>query len=99
MRLSKAGYYADFVVYPLLLLPLGVVALRGGTSLTETAWALAGILGFMGYSLLEYVLHRFVLHHVRPFRALHDLQRAAQGCNFGVASAGWDRICPTVRAR
>lgn len=69
MLLSKAGYYADFVVYPLLLLPLGVVLVWGSTLQMELAWAVACFIGIAGYSLLEYCLHRFVLHNVPLFVA------------------------------
>lgn len=73
MRLSKTGYYADFVVYPLLLLPLGTVAIRGTTWQAQSAWMLACLAGIATCTLLEYVMHRVVLHHIPPFRALHDM--------------------------
>jgi len=76
MFLSKAGYYADFVVFPLLLLLLGA-ALWGATPHQELVWAGACAAGMAGYSLLEYCLHRFVLHHVPPFRRMHDLHHAS----------------------
>lgn len=76
MRLSKAGYYADFVVYPLLLLPLGAVLERSSTPQQTLAWVAACGAGVAGYSLLEYTLHRFVLHRVAPFRRLHDAHHA-----------------------
>ncbi len=76
MLLSKVGYYADFVVYPLLLLPLGAVLVRGSTLQMGIVWAVVCFIGIAGFSLLEYGLHRFVLHHVPPFRRMHDLHHA-----------------------
>jgi sterol desaturase/sphingolipid hydroxylase (fatty acid hydroxylase superfamily) len=73
MRLSKAGYYADFVVYPLLLLPLGGVLFWSGTRRQEMLWAAACVAGAAGFSLIEYLMHRFVLHRVAPFRGLHEM--------------------------
>jgi len=76
MQLSKAGYYADFFVYPALLLPLGAVALWERTLQEQLVWLLACFAGFTACSLLEYVMHRVVLHHIPPFRAMHDMHHA-----------------------
>jgi sterol desaturase/sphingolipid hydroxylase (fatty acid hydroxylase superfamily) len=81
MLLSKAGYYADFVVYPLLLLPLGIVpflaSFPGSASVggahAALVWGIACAAGLATYSLLEYTLHRHVLHRVQPFRRMHDM--------------------------
>jgi sterol desaturase/sphingolipid hydroxylase (fatty acid hydroxylase superfamily) len=76
VQLSKAGYYADFVVYPVLLLPLGAVVVWGSTWQQQIVWAIACLIGIAGWTLLEYVMHRVVLHHVPPFRGMHDLHHA-----------------------
>jgi sterol desaturase/sphingolipid hydroxylase (fatty acid hydroxylase superfamily) len=76
MLLSKAAYYADFVVYPLLLLSLGAVLVWAGTPQMYVVWIVACFIGIVGYSLLEYGLHRVVLHHIPPFRRMHDLHHA-----------------------
>ena len=76
MLLSRIGYYADFVVFPLLLLLLGTGLFWGSTVRQELVWAAACLVGITGYSLLEYVLHRVVLHHISPFRRMHDLHHA-----------------------
>jgi len=76
MLLSKIGYYADFVVYPLLLVPLGSELARQGAPYDFAAWTGACLAGMLGFSLLEYALHRFLLHHVPPFRGMHELHHA-----------------------
>jgi len=76
MLLSKASYYADFVVYPLLLLPLGAVAIWGAPPHQAMVWLAACVTGMAGFSLVEYGLHRFVLHHIAPFRHMHDMHHA-----------------------
>ncbi len=72
MFLSKAAYYADFVVFPLLMLLLAG-ALPWATPWGTAAWCAAALLGLAAYSLLEYALHRFVLHRLPPFSRMHAL--------------------------
>lgn len=83
MRLSKWGYNADFVVYPLLI---GAVALRSfrpaGPAGAQAGLAAAGI-GLLAWTALEYVLHRWVLHRVPPFRRLHAQHHEHQGALIG----------------
>ena len=76
MLLSKAGYYADFVFYPVSLLPLGAMLVWGATVHSTLVWIIWCAVGIAGFSLLEYGLHRFILHHVPPFRRMHDLHHA-----------------------
>ena len=68
---DKAGYLADFILYPLaiagLLFLLAVLA-PGDREMEIAALAL---LGPVTWTLTEYVLHRFVLHGIQPFRAWH----------------------------
>jgi sterol desaturase/sphingolipid hydroxylase (fatty acid hydroxylase superfamily) len=73
---SDRTYFADFVVYAVgataLAVFLGVYtpqALRVGL----TMWAIAG-LGY--WTLIEYGVHRFVLHHIPPFRAMHEMHHS-----------------------
>jgi len=86
MFLSKAAYYADFVVYPLLLLLLAST-LAWGTPWGDVAWFCAGVAGVVAYSLLEYVLHRFVLHHLRPFSRMHGLHHLHPAALVGTPTA------------
>jgi sterol desaturase/sphingolipid hydroxylase (fatty acid hydroxylase superfamily) len=76
MLLSKFAYYCDFVVFPLLLLLLGSTLVWGSTPRQELFWLAGCCGGLTFYSLLEYGLHRFVLHHMLPFSRMHDLHHA-----------------------
>jgi len=71
MYLSKPAYYADFVVYPALLVPLAAEVLWGRTVQAEIVWTLACMAGVLAFSLIEYCVHRFLLHHVSPLREMH----------------------------
>lgn len=68
---SKAAYMADFVVYGLAVPGLAAALLIGAPG---PAWPLLAIVvaGYLLWTVLEYGLHRFVLHRVQPFRAMHE---------------------------
>ncbi len=70
---SKLVYRADFAFYG-----AAVIGLAGSLALGRPAaeWpVLAGLalLGTAGWTLIEYAMHRFVLHGLRPFSAWHAL--------------------------
>jgi sterol desaturase/sphingolipid hydroxylase (fatty acid hydroxylase superfamily) len=65
---SPGAYRADFYVYGGVSLALGVALLAGPAQLSLVGWAIAGALG---WTLLEYLLHRFVLHGLPPFKRWH----------------------------
>jgi sterol desaturase/sphingolipid hydroxylase (fatty acid hydroxylase superfamily) len=76
MQLSKAGYYADFVVYPALiagLVSFEVAQARPWRPLSSLSLCLVGI---MIWTLFEYLLHRFVLHEVPILDELHEAHHA-----------------------
>ena len=73
MRLSKLNYYADFVVYPSIILFLIARTLYVLALSERLEWFLALAAGAAGWTLLEYVLHRAILHRVRFFDRMHDV--------------------------
>jgi sterol desaturase/sphingolipid hydroxylase (fatty acid hydroxylase superfamily) len=79
---SKAAYRADFALYGLAVAGLGGALLLGAPG---PAWPLlATALGGYGlWSLLEYTLHRFVLHGMQPFRGMHELHHMRPGARIG----------------
>ena len=68
---SEAAYRADFVVYGMAALGLGSAVVIGAPG---PAWAVLAVAfgGYFAWTILEYALHRFVLHRVQPFRAMHE---------------------------
>jgi sterol desaturase/sphingolipid hydroxylase (fatty acid hydroxylase superfamily) len=83
VRLSKTGYYADFVFYPMLLLLLAGVAAHRDTPVHWLIWLLLCGVGIASWTLIEYWLHRIVFHHAVPFRRLHDLHHNAPTAKIG----------------
>lgn len=73
---SQAGYRADFYLYGVavaaLTLSLLVWAPRGDVP----SLLVCVVLGLVGWSATEYVLHRFVLHGLPPFRRWHQQHHA-----------------------
>ncbi|HZX70569.1 MAG TPA: sterol desaturase family protein [Rhodanobacter sp.] len=72
MRLSKTGYYADFVIYAAVLATAVVVTAWRNTPYTTSIWLLTAAIGALSWTLFEYLLHRFVLHQIPVFAAMHD---------------------------
>jgi sterol desaturase/sphingolipid hydroxylase (fatty acid hydroxylase superfamily) len=77
MRPSKLNYYSDFVVYPVVITGLAAVGVSHATWAGRTEWLCAGVVGFLVWSLLEYVLHRSVLHKKTYFAPMHAQHHAS----------------------
>ena len=71
LRFSKAGYVADSLVYVLWVVVSSWMLVQFGPrrEWRDIALFIGG--GLFGWTLLEYVLHRFVLHGLEPFRSMH----------------------------
>jgi sterol desaturase/sphingolipid hydroxylase (fatty acid hydroxylase superfamily) len=73
---SKASYYGDFALYSVAIVALVAYLIAislQSHGLSTLALTLAGL---AGWTLVEYVLHRFVLHGIQPFRAWHTQHHA-----------------------
>jgi sterol desaturase/sphingolipid hydroxylase (fatty acid hydroxylase superfamily) len=77
MRPSRLTYYADFVVYPVVIVGLAAVGLTHATRQNCTEWLLAAMVGFVTWTLLEYFLHRSILHNKTYFAPMHGEHHAA----------------------
>ena len=65
---SPGAYRADFYLYGIVSLILAAALLSHPPELRLLGCAAAGLLG---WTLLEYLLHRFVLHGLPPFKRWH----------------------------
>lgn len=68
---SKAAYVADFAFYGVVIAMLSAAVLLMAPDATWWRMGAAVAAGLLGWSGLEYVLHRFVLHGLQPFRDWH----------------------------
>lgn len=82
MRLSRVGYYAEFVVYPVLCGGLLVTALwRAPDQAGLLAATFVG--GAALWTLVEYVMHRVVFHHAPIIKEMHDAHHDDQTALIG----------------
>jgi len=77
MRPSKLTYYADFVVYPAVIVGLAAAGLAQGAWHNRAEWLCAQVTGFVIWTLAEYILHRSVLHKKTYFAPMHGEHHAA----------------------
>jgi cyclopropane-fatty-acyl-phospholipid synthase len=72
MEHGKVAYRADFALYGTAVVALAaIVVVAGPQELRLDSLALA-VLGLVGWTVIEYLLHRFVLHQVAPFKRWHE---------------------------
>jgi cyclopropane-fatty-acyl-phospholipid synthase len=73
---DRALVVADFAFYGLMA--TGAAALMLDLVPAGHAWQAVGwmLTGVAGWTLVEYLLHRFVLHRVQPFKRWHALHHA-----------------------
>jgi sterol desaturase/sphingolipid hydroxylase (fatty acid hydroxylase superfamily) len=77
MRLSKTSYYADFAIYAAVMTTATVVTSWRNTAYESSIWLLTAAVGALSWTFFEYLLHRFVLHRIRVFAAMHDAHHQA----------------------
>jgi sterol desaturase/sphingolipid hydroxylase (fatty acid hydroxylase superfamily) len=70
MRLGRFGYYCEFFLVPLFAVVLAAVTFAE-TPASAWLWALYAVAGIVTWTLVEYLMHRFVFHHVPLFRGMH----------------------------
>lgn len=83
MQLSKWSYRADLAVYPVLVAASLTVGLVHATRAQGEAGMVALLCGLMLWTLIEYALHRWVLHRLPPFKRLHDAHHAKPSAFIG----------------
>ena len=74
---TKFSYYSDFVVYPIAIVAIGGRQFTPPNLRSGETWLGACLLGFVLWTLLEYVLHRIALHRMPIFSPMHSLHHDA----------------------
>ena len=68
---GKAAYFADFAFYGAAVVALAVFLAMTGPRAQYPVLVGYALLGLASWTLIEYALHRFVLHGVQPFHRWH----------------------------
>ena len=68
---SKAEYWSDFVIYAVGIAVMACITCGLVPPLHRLATVGRVAAGLAAWSLVEYVMHRFVLHGVEPFKTWH----------------------------
>ncbi len=76
MQMNKWSYRADFAVYPLLVGVALILAFSHVMRARSVISVAAVLVGAGLWTVLEYLLHRWVLHQWPPFKKLHDAHHA-----------------------
>ena len=75
---SRAAYLADFALLYASIAALAAFLVVTGTREQRGEVASFVLMGLGGWTLIEYLLHRFVLHGLEPFQRWHALHHRRQ---------------------
>jgi sterol desaturase/sphingolipid hydroxylase (fatty acid hydroxylase superfamily) len=73
MKMSKLGYFSEFLLFPPLFVFALWLALRNSYIPHSVTWAACYIAGLVGWTLVEYLLHRALFHHAPILSKIHEL--------------------------
>jgi sterol desaturase/sphingolipid hydroxylase (fatty acid hydroxylase superfamily) len=72
MRLSRAGYYADFYAFPAAMAGLTAATVAQPGPFRWWVWLGACAFGLGAWTLVEYIFHRVIFHNFPGFDRMHD---------------------------
>jgi sterol desaturase/sphingolipid hydroxylase (fatty acid hydroxylase superfamily) len=73
MKMSKLGYFSEFLLFPPLVLAATLLAYHHAPGVRPVPWLIVFVAGIVGWTLIEYLLHRFFFHHAPILRRVHEL--------------------------
>jgi len=72
MKMSKLGYFSEFILFPPLVLAATLLAFRSSIPPQPVIWAIVYGTGLVGWTLIEYLLHRVLFHHAPILSRIHE---------------------------
>ena len=72
MKMSKFGYFSEFLLFPPLVLVTVLLAFRSLVPPQPVIWAIVYGVGLVGWTLIEYLLHRVLFHHAPILSLIHE---------------------------
>jgi sterol desaturase/sphingolipid hydroxylase (fatty acid hydroxylase superfamily) len=73
MKMSKLGYFSEFLLFPPLFVFAMLLAFRRSIPPHPIIWATVYVVGLVGWTLIEYLLHRALFHHAPILARIHEL--------------------------
>ena len=80
---GKIIYYGEFIFYAAVIAGLAAVALWQAPPDRSIIWLAAFTAGIWLWTLVEYLLHRYVLHHVPHIKEMHQAHHDEQDALIG----------------
>lgn len=68
---SRRAYRTDFALYGAAVVALATVVFAMGPIVSRLQTGGFALIGLLGWTAVEYALHRFVLHGLQPFQRWH----------------------------
>jgi sterol desaturase/sphingolipid hydroxylase (fatty acid hydroxylase superfamily) len=90
MKMSKLGYFSEFLFFPPIILIATLFAIRNSTPLQAAIWAIVCGTGFFGWTLIEYFMHRVFFHHAPVLSQIHE--RHHQSPQDLIGTPAWARM-------
>ncbi len=72
MKMTKLGYFSEFLLFPPLVLIATLMAFRGAMPPHPAIWAGVYVLALIGWTFVEYLLHRLMFHHAPVLARIHE---------------------------
>jgi len=72
VKMSKIGYFSEFLLFPPLVLVATVLAFRDPGRPPLVTWMMVFCAGLVGWTLIEYLLHRLLFHHAPILARIHE---------------------------
>jgi len=72
MKMSKLGYFSEFLLFPPMVLIATLLCFRSLTQPQLAIWAFVYGAGLVGWTLIEYLLHRVLFHHAPILSQIHE---------------------------
>jgi len=71
MKMSKLGYFSEFVLFPPFVLIATLLGFRSSIAWQPAIYAVVYGGGLIGWTLIEYLLHRVLFHHAPILSRIH----------------------------
>ncbi len=72
MKMTKLGYFAEFLFFPPFVLAATLFAFCSPMPPRPIVWLIVFAGGLLGWTLVEYLLHRLLFHHAPILAEIHE---------------------------